>query len=85
MKTKTARQIANQAQCLSEAICRIINDPNTNRNECRKLYNRLDAIFLLRMHYLQNIDRYLCKQTGRNVGKSEFYGTPIPRKVYADY
>ena len=79
---KTAKQIKEQANRLSKAICRTTSNPETTRRECCRLFARLSAISMAEMRYLQNIDRYLCAKTGYNISKDEFYNTALPATIY---
>lgn len=79
---KTAKQIKEQANRLSKAICRTISNPETTRRECYRLFTRLNAIGMAEMRYLQNIDHYLCAKTGHNISKNEFYNTALPATIY---
>ena len=79
---KTAKQIKEQANRLSKAICRTTSNPETTRRECCRLFARLNAIKVTEMRYLQNIDRYLCAKTGYNISKDEFYNTALPVTIY---
>lgn len=79
---KTAKQIKEQANRLSKAICRTTSNPKTTRRECCRLFARLNAISMAEMRYLQNIDRYLCAKTGYNISKDEFYNTALPATIY---
>ena len=79
---KTAKQIKEQANRLSKAICRTTSNPETTRRECCRLFARLNAIKVAEMRYLQNIDRYLCAKTGHNISKDEFYNTALPATIY---